>query len=127
MYYRMASSKNPMSDWGHAMFANSMANISNNYGDTLYTFDGYESIKIEDLSDVIIEAHRNNPLTNNGWEISEDEIVAIFNPDDIVNGAGGWDDGDAFTWFWENVGDKLDLKAVLTNDGAIVFDESLIK
>ncbi len=50
----------------------------------------------------------------------------FLTPPAIVDGAGAWDNGELLTWFCEWVAIPLDLKAITTQDGAIVFDAALI-
>ena len=56
-----------------------------------------------------------------------EDIVELFNPDNIVNSAGGWDDEDLVSWLWEYVLDPNNIDAVITYDGAVVFNKNLIK
>ena len=55
-----------------------------------------------------------------------EDIYNEFNPEDIVMSAGAWD-SELVTWFGDVILAKHDIKAVITNDGAIVFDPALIK
>ena len=43
------------------------------------------------------------------------------------SGANGFDDGKLVQWLWENVLDHMSIFAVLTPEGAIVFDEEMIQ
>ena len=130
MYYRYSNSENPMSDWGHAMFVDN-EDSSSTYGCYLFLYNGSESVNIEDLKDVITNAW--NKSADNftlpfGYEnIDAEDIFNAFNPEDIVMSADGWDNGDLLTWFCEFVAIANDIKAIITNDGAIVFDSELIK
>lgn|SRR5699024_7528077 len=129
MYYRFSNSDNPMSDWGHAMFVDNEFS-SEGYGDILYTYDGTDGINIEDLHDIIINEW--NRTVDNGLEpigfkeIDAEDIYNEFNPEDIVMSAGAWD-SELVTWFGDVILAKHNIKAIITNDGAIVFDPTLIK
>lgn len=130
MYYRYSNSENPMSDWGHAMFVDNEY-ASENYGDILYAYDGSNSVDIEDLHDIIVDEWAKTVekcLEPIGFEETDaEDIYNEFNPDDIVMSAGAWDSSELVNWFGETIIAKHDIKAVITNDGAIVFDPSLIK
>ncbi len=120
-----------MSDWGHAMFAEDRDSVCDCYGENEYLYDGSNSTNIEDLKDAIISTWKEDAemgLLPIGYDdVSAEDIYDCFNPDDIVASAGAWDDGDVLTWFWERVGERMDISAIITNDGAIVFDRDLIK
>lgn len=45
---------------------------------------------------------------------------------DVVNNAGGWD-SDLVVWIWERVLEPKGIVSVILENGAIVFDKSLIK
>ena len=134
MYYRYANKNNKMSDFGHAMFAIDTESIEDCYGDTLYTYDGTDGVKIEDIKDKIINAW--NECLKDGFDIFNDDyfenldaetIYNMFNPSDIVMSAEGWDNAFTVTWFWEYVAEPNNINAIITQDGAIVFDEDLIQ
>ena len=103
---------------------------SENYGDILYTYDGSDSVDIEDLHDIIVDEWIKTVdkcLEPIGFEeIDAEDIYNEFNPEDIVMSAGAWD-SELVTWFCDFVLAKHDIKAVITNDGAVVFDPDLIK
>lgn len=129
MYYRYSNSENPMSEWGHAMFVDNEFS-SENYGSILYIYDGTDAIDIKDLHDIIVDEW--NKTIEKGMEpigfegIDPEDIFNEFDPEDIVMSAGAWD-SELVTWFGDVILANYDIKAVITNDGAIVFDPSLIK
>lgn len=99
------------------------------YGVCAYTFESdQEDVEyIEALNDKIIEARtKTAELLPEYDRLTDDEFCGAFNPDAIVDGAGAWDNGELLTWFCEHVAIPLDLKAITTQDGAIVFDTVLI-
>ena len=119
---------NPMSDYGHAMFADMDQEESvRMYGKCAYTFESeQEGVEyIEALNDKIIEARRASELEFND-HLTDDEFCASFSPPAIVDGADAWDNGEMLTWFCEWIAIPLDLKGITTQDGAIVFDVALI-
>lgn len=133
MYYRFTNSNNPMSDWGHAMFAENREAVEH-YGANEYIFDGQGAVSINDLKDLIITAWNEcqesedfgSLYEKHFMEITAEEVFDNLNPEDIVNSADGWDT-ELVVWFWEFIAEPSNIMAVTTWDGAIVFDENLIK
>ena len=138
MYYRCTNKNTPMSDWGHAMFCDDIYKISH-YGENLYTYDGTNGIHIKDLEGIIkstwLQCQSDDDWTlaeANGADmdyyknLSADEICKLLNPTDIVDTAAAWD-SELCTWFWFYIAEPNGIPAVITNNGAIVWDESLIK
>lgn len=130
MYHRFTSKNTPMSDWGHAMFAEDRDAVCDCYGDVEWLYDGSGAVAIEDLKDVIVskwEADAEMGLLPEGYEnLDAMDAYDCFAPDDIVMSARAWDCGEALMWFCERIAEPMDISAVITNDGAIVFDEGLI-
>lgn len=128
-YYRFTDKDTVMSDWGHAMFATDREMVAQCYGCHEYHYNGHKAVAIETLYPVIAaewETSKEFGLLPNGYEdVSADQICKAFNPDDIVMSAGAWDDGDLYQWFCDHIEAPYDISAVTTNDGAILFDESL--
>lgn len=135
--YHRYSNNGPMSDWGHAMFAKGNPFRCSHYGRNHYTFDG-NAPHISTLLDAIktrIMVDVDNGYSNLDCEefdalaIDEenvDELVALYNPQDIVNTAGAWDNGYLVAAAFDAL-DTLGIYAVLLDDGAIVFDPALIR
>ena len=130
MYHRYTDSNSPMSEWGHAMFA---SRPEPSYGRNHYIYDGRGAVRIEELEQIVKDAWLACQESGDWGEmyddyyqsLSADEAFGSLNPTDIVSSAGGWD-CDLMVWFWQFVAEPNGITAVLTNDGAIVFDESLI-
>lgn len=135
MYYRRTGRPNPMSDWGHAMFASRLDRIEM-YGRHLWTLDASYCVPIDDLRDIIAETWDADKADNfeaapyivgdywytvDGFDVAEDA-----NPRDIVNGAQAWDCWEFVQWFWERIAEPRGIVAVSTRDGAICYDETLI-
>ena len=131
MYYRYTRTETPMSDWGHAMFAADKDSVDGCYGDVAWEYDGSQSVDINNLADLIASKWAEDSesgLVPDGYEMyAPDEISAEFNPQDIVMSAGAWDNGELTQWFWDRIADPMGISAIITSDGAIVFDEGLIK
>lgn len=132
LYHRYTNSDTPMSDWGHAMFVDDQS--SEHYGSNHYTFTPDAKAKeISSIEDLITTAwsqcKENDDFgeLNDGYyqSLSASEVFESFNPSDIVNSAAGWD-CELMVWFWQFVAEPNDIMSVLTDDGAIVFDQDLI-
>lgn len=130
MYYRRSVSTNPMSDWGHAMFAENQDSILS-YGENEFTYNGEHGVELSSLHDIIVsewEKAQENFMCPVGFDdIEAEEIYSEFNPEDIVMSAGAWDCAELIAWFCDNIAIPNDIQAVITCDGAIVFDSSLIQ
>jgi hypothetical protein len=139
MYYRFTNSDSPISDWGHAMFTKDLDAVSEGaYGKNGYIYDGRDGVKIEDLRQIIIDTW-NECKDNDDWSLTEtngwdmdyyknltaEEVYNTFNPINIVDTADAFD-CELTGWFWFYIAEPYNVKAILTNDGAIVFDEALI-
>lgn len=133
--YRLHESKDGLSSWGHAMFADDTSQLVGVYGgDEPNVF----VIKNSDLVDMNDESTRQ--LFKKAWDNAvenEDEIISrfadfdefydTFNPTDIVESAGGWDDADGVSWVYNNVCEPNGITGFKTNDGAISFDPDSFK
>jgi len=130
MYYRRAKEASAMSDWGHAMFVDHEDAWID--GGINYIYDGTGATDISDLEDVIKDAWSES-LKNGDFDdtfmadITVEDAFKSFAPEDIIMSAEAWDDGDMVQWIWNKVLEPNGIYAVITPDGAIVFDESLIK
>ena len=132
MYYRFSNSTNPMSDWGHAMFSDNADKVEH-YGAYKFVFDGVNAVAIDSLYDTIINYWTNCQESGNFGDMCDsyfenlaaEDVFTAFNPADIVNSADGWDSA-LVGWFWEFVAEPNNIMAITTQDGAIVFDSSLI-
>ena len=133
--YRLHDSKDGLSSWGHAMFADDTSQLIGVYGgDTPNVF----VIENSNLVDMNEESTRQ--LFKEAWENAvenEDEIISrftdfdefydSFNPADIVESAVGWDDSDGVAWVYNNICEPNGITGVKTNDGAISFDADSFK
>ena len=136
-YYRYTRRPNPMSDWGHAMFSDTYHKVEH-YGGGAYgwTLDESETVNIWELEEAIMSAWdrclENEDFGQLGddsyWinEFDRDDLMPLFDPCDIVDSAG-WYDHEMVGWLWDFVLEPLGVMAIRTSDGAICFDESLIK
>ncbi len=151
-YYRYTNSDTRvMSEWGYAMFGNDKERVGGMlYGGHAWEFDANSSNGVYDILDLEKETRSAWEKTirdfeENGYYIgangedltdfinqikdegkSFDDVFSYLNPKDIVDSAEAWD-SDLGIWFYANVAEPNGVLAVVTNDGAIVWDESLIK
>lgn len=131
MYYRFTHSRNPMSDYGHAMFAANRDRVadSNGYGPVEHHYDGTDGVKIEELYDKIRSAwadEESRPLDAYYAGLTDEQVCQCFTPVDIVDGADGFDSGEMTQWLWDQVCEPEGIMAIITPDGAVVFDPDLI-
>lgn len=136
-YYRFTGRNNPLSDWGHAMFADNEMKVEN-YGGGRYgwTLDKSHTVWIWDLEDDILTAWQKCIEQENFGQLSDthywlndfnvDDLMPGFDPRDIVDSAE-WYDHDMVCWLWDFVLEPKGIMAVRTNDGAVCFDQNLIK
>ncbi len=123
--YRGYRKETPMSSWGHAMFNDDATGLAE-YGEILYSVDKDDLTDINDLMDEIIEQLENADEEVH-MAIASWDVYDLFNPDDMVICAGAYDSDVLFNWFWETIVEPNNIAGVSTYNGAIVFDESLIK
>lgn len=120
-----------LSDYGHAMFADDPSAIEA-YGDTFYSVRHSDLADINDVKGQIAEqweADKEAGMLPYELDVlshlSGEEVAEAFDPADIVDSAGAWDDGDVMTWAFR-AGVFDDIGGVKTSDGAVVWDEGLI-
>lgn len=134
-YRAVASTESPISSYtGYGMFADD-PNPLDMYGDSLYSVDHSVLSDINDFKQAIAEAWdqdvENYALPSSleavGEQRSGAEIADTFDPPNIVDSAGAWDDPDLITWAFERGIFDDSVIGVKTSDGAIVFDENAIR
>lgn len=132
--YRAYRNNNCLSSWGHAMFADDKQTICNNYGREFrdpkwFTVEKSELVDIDDLKEAIIAAFENREEGElDYWDdLDSEEFFAMYDPEDIVNSAEAYDNGELLEWLYESVIEPNDIAGIKTWDGAIVFDASIIR
>ena len=138
--YRYAKPDDPMSDWGHAMFADDPTKYGNPelgiLDDSLYSVKKSDLTNISDLRDVIINQWNedvedgtayNYTFTDDELSLSGEDIVEGFDPKDIVDTAEAFDHPEFTQWLWDRVLEPRGIVGVKTKDGGIVFDPSIIQ
>ncbi len=131
--YRFSRGENPMSDYGHAMFADKAERVSM-FGNIANTVKKSDLTDINELKPEIrkqwIKDKREGILDDYGLSVNKKDktkdIIELFDPDDIADSAGAYDSGEANQWLFDRVLDPMGIYGVKTNDGAVVFDPSLI-
>lgn len=127
MYYRYADAENAINDYaGFGMFAANENRVSDCYGDHRFLYDGTDGISIYDLREKIMNAWEDyrDCAPDYMQDMTAEEFFNSFNPEDIVNDAEAWDNGDFRQFFSDFIYDFE--SAIILDDGAIVFDENLI-
>lgn len=141
VFTRYANPKDPMSDWGHAMFANRKGHISDIDPESGYVFYYDKKDKrIANIEDLMPDIERqfekvkkrgywsgdqNDEFQNIIENYSFDEIKEGFNPKNIVDSAGAYD-SIANQWLYEEVLEPKGIGAIVTKDGAVVYDRTMI-
>lgn len=134
-YYRYTNSLNPMSDWGHAMFAANQYKVEN-YGDHGWIISDSDGISIHNLKEQIISKFT-EWQKENAWdtwyeiayfvnEITPEQFFEAFDPRDIVDSAEAYDNDFYVTWLWDNILEPNDIYTIITSDGAVTFDKDII-
>ncbi len=140
-YDRWAGSSSPMSRAGYAMFAESsthdrVVGRGSKFGNTLYIYYGKDAVHVDDIRKNIIKAWNEDVETDDipsGMQtaimdgITAEDIADSFNPVDIVESADSFDDEEMTSWLYNRVLEPSGIEAVITNDGAIVFNKDLIE
>ena len=133
-YRSVSSGKNPISAYtGYAMFADDANAIADVYGEDMYMVDHKNLVNIDDLKAKIAQAW--DDAVENGTlpaeldaisnEYDGEAVAQDFDPSDIVDGAGAWDNPDITTWAFD-AGIFEDVAGVKTRDGAVVWDPDVI-
>lgn len=135
LYYRYTKNNNPMSDWGHALFVNDPYKTAT-YGKYCWVLDSKDCTPIDSLQELIIktwEKDKENGFKGDFDSFADDychlsggEVFDSFNPEDIVESAEGWS-CHLMVWFYERIALPNKIFAISTKDGAVCYDESLIK
>lgn len=124
----------PISEYtGYGMFGDYAPRVDM-YGENLYSVDHSDLTDINNFKEQIAQEWDNAvenetlpaELESLGEERNGKEIAEDFDPEDIIDGAGAWDIPELATWAF-NAGIFDDVGGVKTQDGAIVWDESLIQ
>lgn len=104
-----------------------------NYGDKFSAVEHGDLAPIDDFKDAIAKAWERDKakyLLPPELEVFSDrsgaEMADHFDPADIVDGADAWDTPELITWAFSH-GIFDEVGGVKTSDGAIVWDESLIR
>jgi hypothetical protein len=133
--YRFTAKESPMSDWGHAMFADNRDAVSGIYGKNEYRVPIDRLTDVRDLDDAIRSAWEGRDLGRSMSsvdaayydELTPDDIAdQLINVGDIVNTAKGYD-SPLVNWFYDAVIEPRGIRGIKTLDGAVVFDPAVIK
>ena len=129
IYHRYTNKNHAVSDYtGFGMFTADERRVEGgHYGKIHFTYDGANSVNIEDMKERFIKAWEDykdcTPDYMQG--LTAENFYECFDPEDIVDDAGAWDNSD-FRLFFSDYIDEGEAAIILSN-GAIVFDENLAK
>lgn len=118
-----------MGENGCAMFADNLESIASYSGHNgqIYSVDHSRLTPVGDLTGAIATAWANDDFRPYGYDhLEAEEILATFDPANIVNCAEAYDDAKLVTWLWEQVLEARNILGVKTQDGAVVFDASIV-
>jgi len=133
--YRFTAKDSPMSDWGHAMFADNRDAVSRIYGKNEYRVPASGLTDVRSLDDAIRAAWESRDLGRSMSaadaayydDLTPDDISdQLVNVGDIVNTAKGYD-SPLVNWLYDAVIEPRGIRGVKTPDGAVVFDPEIIK
>lgn len=131
-------SKKIMPSVGYAMFSRTSINgidRGSDFGNNFYVFyETDKTIRIEELYDIIAETwdkYKNSQKYDEAKfcylnDLDGYDVALTYNPADIVTSADGWDNLDMVGWLWDYVLCNMDIDAIITNDGALVFNGDVI-
>lgn len=134
--YRFSNSENPMSEMGHAMFADSEGNVEH-YGQNRYAVDANKLTSFDDVKPLIEKAYDEAAADDfdsmKNFDIDEysyqdkGAFVDSFDPEDIIDNADGYDNPGMNAWLYEYVLEPNGIAGIRTQNGGVVYDESLIQ
>ena len=131
--YRFTRKPRPIGAYGYAEFADN-TDLNYGYGKYAYNVPREKLSTISELYNEMKKALDNSVADGSIYdyepnfdEIGEDEFLKEFDPEDIVISAGAWDNPDWVQWFFDKVAEPGDIAGVKTQEGAIVFDENIIR
>lgn len=132
VYRRVAPGEGVLSKYtGYGMFSDD-ANATEMYGEDLFGVDKRNLADIgtfkQSISDSWETAKKSGTLPPDledaYGEYTGAEIADMFDPENIVDSAGAWDEPALATWVYET-GVFDDVPGVKTHDGGILFDETI--
>jgi len=99
------------------------------YGPNTWAYDGTgNALHANKLISLCIAAWENEdsrPCSFEADKFEDGEWERLLNPEDIVDSAGIYDIPELHCWLWANVLEPMQVDAIITQDGAIVYNDSL--
>lgn len=132
-YYRRTNAGTPFNNVPWAMFSESDGAVAH-YGKNKWTFDDSQLPRAEVLDattpagqrEIARALLRDRDLLR-ALGAHPKKLAQEANPRNIVDSAGLWDNPDIVQSLWNNLFERAGYRAAKTADGAVVFDESLIR
>jgi len=129
-FVRRTRGNSPDNGIGHMMFVDEAKKESiNSYGKNLWHFES-SHVPQESLVDASSSEFRKGAyraLRSEHDRATARALVDEANPERIVNSAGLWDDPSSVELVWNKYLEPKNVMAVITNDGAVVFDPSFVR
>jgi hypothetical protein len=126
-YYRYTNSESPQSRGGFMLFASNRDDVSTNYGKNQWTTTDNGAVDASDLIDKIRDAFEGHPDVLRSYGASAERLASEFDPENIVNSAGGWDAEDLVEIVWRDVLEPENITKIRTANGLISFDLDSVK
>ena len=132
-YLYRGANEGVMPDVGYAMFTedeNSAEYYSGSGHGRMFRVSDSDLVPIESIQDAIANEWDNTDSKSNYdlddiYDLPGDEVAALFDPSNIVDSAGAWDRPELIQWAAEHVDGFADVSGYRTQDGGVVFDESI--
>lgn len=131
--YRFTKQKSVLSDWGHAMFSDNADQVYH-YGKIAYSVDHKDLTPFEEVAPLIESAIKEEIESGEAYNVFEEyeindinAFINSFNSENIVVAAEVYDNSIWCMWLTEKILEQNNIWAIKTNDGAIVWDEEIIK
>lgn len=102
------------------MFTLDKSSVEGAYGPRHYVASDESAVGIEDISQELIEVLKEKGRSDWVRESAED-IVRELDPDNIVDGAGAWDDASVVQEIWDLFLEERGIRKIRTRDGMLVM------
>lgn len=134
LFYRATNRSTPLNDVGHMMFSDRGPEAVEHFGKHMYQVDigeipqesivnaGDNKFKRRAMRALLEGQNRLNYARSDF-----PEFVRGFNPDDIIDNAGSWDNPDIAEVLYDNYLGKEGIEAIKTKDGLILLNPEYAK
>lgn len=117
----------PVNRSGYMLFADDVEKVANNYGKNHWVADVSDLPTVGQIKEKIRNFFNSRADILDEYQVTAKELAESFDPDDIVNSAGGWDNEDLVSEIYTNILEPEGIIGVKVNDGAVLFDNRNVK